>query len=72
MPPLLVFIIVGLLLLYIGYLRLQLHIQESVQHKIEQLAVVIPTHVEAEGKPNYGLGLALLLMAVVGLGMLIR
>lgn len=72
MPPLLVVILVGLLVLYIAYLRLQLHIQQSIQHKIEQMAVVIPAKVEAEGKPNYGLGLALLLMAVIGLGMIAR
>jgi hypothetical protein len=72
MPPVLVFILVGLLLLYIGYLRLQLHIQQSVQHKIEQLAVVIPAKTETEGKPNYGLALALMLVFFVLLGMAIR
>ena len=72
MPPVLVLTLVGLLVLYIGYLRLQLHIHQSVQHKIEQLAVIIPAKAELEGKPNYGLGLFLMLMFFVLVGMAIR
>ena len=72
MPPTLVFLLVGLLLLYIGYLRLQLHIQDSVQHKIEQLAIIIPAKAEAEGKPNYGLALFLMVMFFVLVSMAAR
>lgn len=73
MPPILVFILVGLLVLYIGYLRLKLHIKQEVLHELEQVAtVVLPAKAQAEGKPNYGLGLALMLFFFVVLGMITR
>jgi hypothetical protein len=63
MPPTLVAIIVGALFLYIVYLRLQLHIRNQVLHEIEQVAVVIPA--KPQEKPNYGLGLFLMLIFFV-------
>ena len=73
MPPPLVLLLIGLLVLYIGYLSLKLHIKQEVLHELEQVTtVVIPAKAETEGKPNYGLALALMLMFFVALAMLAR
>jgi hypothetical protein len=41
MPPVLVFIVVGALLIYIGYLRLQLYIQEKTLTALQHAAIVV-------------------------------
>ena len=73
MPPLLVLLLVGLLLLYIGYLSLKLHIKQEVLHELEQVTtVILPAQAETEGQPNYGLAVALMLFFFVGLAMIAR
>lgn len=41
MPPLLVFIIVGVLVAYIGYLRLQLYIHHKTLSAFQHAAIVV-------------------------------
>ncbi len=73
MPPILVLILVGLLVLYIGYLSLKLHIKQEVLHELEQVTtVVLPAKAEADGKPNYGLAFGLMLVFFVLLAMALR
>lgn len=73
MPPVLVLLLVGLLVLYIGYLSLKLHIKQEVLHELEQVTtVVIPAKTETSDGPNYGLALALLLIFIVVLAALAR
>jgi hypothetical protein len=62
MPPILVIIIVGLLILYIGYLRLQLYINRRVLGEIEKAAIVVPVRIESGSKTGlFALGLLLVL-----------
>jgi hypothetical protein len=62
MPPILVMIIVGLLILYIGYLRLQLYINRRVLGEIEKAAIVVPVRIESGSKTGlFALGLLLVL-----------
>jgi hypothetical protein len=42
MPPILVLIIVGLLLAFIGYLSLQLYISRRILEAFQRAAVVVP------------------------------
>ena len=62
MPPILVIIIVGLLILYIGYLRLQLYINRRVLGEIEKAAIVVPVRIESGSKTGlFALGMLLVL-----------
>jgi len=62
MPPILVIIIVGLLILYIAYLRLQLYINRRVLGEIEKAAIVVPVRAESGSKTGlFALGLLLVL-----------
>ena len=62
MPPILVIIIVGLLILYIGYLRLQLYINRRVLGEIEKAAIVVLVRIESGSKTGlFALGLLLVL-----------
>ena len=62
MPPILVIIIVGLLILYIAYLRLQLYINRRVLGEIEKAAIVVPVRIESGSKTGlFALGLLLVL-----------
>jgi hypothetical protein len=63
MPPLLVLIIVGLLLAFIGYLSLQLYIQQRILKAFQRAAVVMP----ANSEPGAGLKSGLVML---GLAML--
>jgi hypothetical protein len=63
MPPILVLIIVGVLLAYIGYLSLQLYIHQRVLKAFERAAVVVPTQPESPSALKSGL-------VVLGLAML--
>ena len=47
MPPILVFIIVGVLLGYIGYLSLQLYINRRILKAFQRAAVVVPAAPES-------------------------
>jgi hypothetical protein len=63
MPPILVIIIVGLLMVYIGYLRLQLYISRRVLGEIEKAAIVVPVRTESGSKGGL---FAVGLLAVLG------
>jgi hypothetical protein len=70
MPPILVIIIVGLLILYIGYLRLQLYINRRVLGEIEKAAIVVPVRTESGSKTGlFALGLLLVLGTFVAMMM---
>ena len=49
MPPILVLIIVGVLLVFIGYLSLQLYINQRILNAFQRAAVVVPAAPESSG-----------------------
>ncbi len=69
MPPILVIIIVGLLILYIAYLRLQLYINRRVLGEIEKAAIVVPVRTDSGSKTGLFLGLLLVLGTFVAMMM---
>ena len=62
MPPILVFIIVGLLLAFIGYLSLQLYIHQRILNAFQRAAVVVPARPESSSGLRSGLVVLGLLM----------
>jgi len=69
MPPILVIIIVGLLILYIAYLRLQLYINRRVLGEIEKAAIVVPVRTDSGSKTGLFLGWLLVLGTFVAMMM---
>jgi hypothetical protein len=63
MSPILVLIIVGVLLGFIGYLSLQLYINQRILKAFQRAAVVVPAAPESQGGLKTGL-------VVLGLAML--
>jgi hypothetical protein len=64
MPSTLAMILIGALLAYIAYLRLQLYIQRRIVNAFQSAAVVVPPG-KPKSDPRMGLlGIGMLLMAI--------
>ena len=64
MPPILVLILVGVLLAYIGYLRLQLYINRRILTAFQSATIVVPPS-KAKSDPRMGLfAVGMLLLAL--------
>ncbi len=73
MPPILVLIIVGILLAFIGYLRLQLYISQSIVKAFQRAAVVVPAAPESSGGFKSGLVvLGLIMLAGLVFKLIVR
>jgi uncharacterized iron-regulated membrane protein len=64
MPPTLVVLLVGALLIYIGYLRIQIYIQRRIINAFQDAAVVVPPS-KPKSDPRMGLfAIGMLLLAL--------
>jgi hypothetical protein len=72
MPPILVLIIVGVLLAFIGYLSLQLYINQRILKAFQRAAVVVPAAPESGGVRGWLTVFGLAMLAVLVFNILVR
>jgi hypothetical protein len=72
MPPILVLIVVGALLAWVGYLSLQLYINRRILEAFQRAAVVVPAPEHGSGLRSGLLVLGLILAAGFVVSLMVR